>query len=329
MEAVRRSDAACIASVVDPDRSTADFAAEHGLDWHSTVSDMLASDPPDGVIIATPNRMHVDHGLECVRAGLPVLVEKPISHDTLSAIGLVEAAETAGIPVLVGHHRRHSPIIQAAKAQIDSGVVGDVVAVHAACWFYKPDGYFDVAWRSREGAGPVFINLIHDIDLLRYLVGEVRSVQAFDSKQVRGHDVEDSAAIILEFANGALATMTVSDTIVSPWSWELSAEENPAYPATGQNCYFIGGTRGSIELPGGKIWSQGGERSWWRPIDQDSYDVEPQDPLDLQIGHFCDVITRKAEPMVSGREALKSLQVIEAIKDSARSGGTAHPGELA
>ena len=308
--------------MVDPDHATEGFAIINGSDWYPTISDMLRINPPDGVIIATPNQMHVDNGLECVRAKLPIMIEKPIADATQSALLLVEEAKNVGIPILVGHHRRHNPIIQAAKEQIDSGFIGEIVAVHAACWLYKPDSYFDVAWRTQQGAGPVFINLIHDIDLLRYLIGEVRSVQAFGSNQTRDHEIEDTAAIILSFANGALATITVSDTIVSPWSWELTAEENPAYPATRQNCYFIGGTRGSIEIPGGKVWFQKGERSWWEPINHKSYDVEHRDPLDTQISHFCDVIIREAEPLISGHDALRSLQVIEAIKESALSNRT-------
>lgn len=320
VEAVQRSNLASVASIVDPDRAAVDFAAGHGADWYESISDMLAGERPDGVIIATPNQMHVEHGRECIAAGLPVLIEKPIADNAKAALALVEQAETDGIAILVGHHRRHNPIIKAAKAQIESGAIGDIVAAQAACWLYKPDDYFDVAWRTRQGAGPVFINLIHDIDLLRHFIGEVQMVQAFSSNTTRGHDVEDSAAIILRFAGGALATVTVSDTIVAPWSWELTAAENPAYPATGQNCYFIGGTRGSIEIPVGKTWVQDGERSWWRPISQATADVAHHDPLDVQINHFCDVIVGKAEPLVSGREAVRSLQVIEAIIEAADTG---------
>ncbi len=294
---------------------------------HETFADMLASDPPDGVIVATPNQLHVEHGLACLGAGLPLLVEKPIADEARTARGLVEEAERLGIPLLVGHHRRHNPIVQAAKARIDSGAIGEVVAVQAACWLYKPDSYFDAAWRTREGAGPVFINLIHDIDLLRFLLGEVREVQAFDSRKTRGHEVEDSAAILLRFETGALATVTVSDAIVAPWSWELTAAENPVYPATGQACYLIGGTRGSIEVPAGRIWFQKGERSWWRPLEQETYEVERRDPLDLQLSHFCEVIAGRAEPLVSGREALRSLRVIEAVKAAAGSGRTLRPDD--
>ena len=121
--------------------------------------------------------------------------------------------------------------------------------------------------------------------------------------------------------------MTVSDAIVAPWSWELTAAENPVYPATGQACYLIGGTRGSIEVPAGRIWFQKGERSWWRPLEQETYEVERRDPLDLQLSHFCEVIAGRAEPLVSGREALRSLRVIEAVKAAAGSGRTLRPDD--
>lgn len=320
VQAVERSKAVVVSAIVDPDPEAKDFAAESGRNWYASIADMLAADPPDGVIVATPNRMHVENGLECVRAGIPVLVEKPIADTARSAVRLVDEADRLGVPVLVGHHRRHNPLIRAARAQIESGAIGDIIAVQAACWLYKPDDYFKVTWRTQPGAGPIFINLIHDIDLLRYLVGDIVSVQAAETSHARNHDVEDTAAIIARFANGALGTVTVSDTIVAPWSWELTAAENPAYPVTDETCYFIGGTRGSLEIPKGKIWTQGEERGWWQPIHQTSYDVAERDPLDEQIAHFCKVIAGTEQPVVSGREGLKSLQVVEAIKASARDG---------
>ncbi|MHA1527382.1 MAG: hypothetical protein ACTSVG_00065 [Alphaproteobacteria bacterium] len=129
---------------------------------------------------------------------------------------------------------------------------------------------------------------------------------------------------MLEFDSGALATVTVSDTIVAPWSWELTSGENPAYPNTGQSCYFIGGTLGSLEIPGGAVWSNPSQRSWWEPINRESSRLDDQDPLRVQIGHFCRVISRAEKPLVSGREGLRTLQVIEAIKSAARSGTRVH-----
>lgn len=326
VEVIARSDASQVACIVDPQPEAAQWADKQNIVWYPHLSEMFNTQMPDGVIIATPNQMHVENGLECIAAKLPILVEKPIADDVHSAQILVEAARNADIPILVGHHRRHNPIIQAAKAKIDAGAVGNIVAAHGMCWLYKPDEYFNAAWRTQTGAGPILINLIHDIDLFRYLIGEVISVHAIQANHTRGHDIEDTAAIILRFASGAVATLSVSDTIVAPWSWELTAAENTAYPATGQNCYLIGGTKGSLEIPNGKIWSQNDVRSWWQPINQQTYEVVHQDPLDKQIDHFCAVISGKATPFVSGEEGLRSLQVIEAIKQSAATGNTVEIG---
>ena len=324
VDIVQRSNVARVRAVVDPVPESRQLAAAVGTAHFASIGDMLSACRPGGVIIATPNQLHVENALECIALGIPVLVEKPVADSAEAAARLAEASERDGVPVLVGHHRRHNPLVQAAHDRISSGAIGDIVAGHAMCWLYKPDDYFNVAWRTRKGAGPVFINLIHDVDLFRHLVGEVISVQAFTSNAKRGHDVEDTAAILLRFANGALVTMTVSDSIVAPWSWELTAAENPAYPETGQSCYFIGGTHGSLEIPANRIWSQQDQRSWWNPISQQEYDVNALDPLDRQLEHFCDVISGKADPLVSAREGLKSLRVIEAIGVASESGTAVH-----
>ena len=320
VSAIARTEGAVVASIVDPSDAARRFAKHGGYTWYPELGEMLAAEPPDGAIIATPNALHLPQGLEVLQAHVPALIEKPLTDNVASAEKVVAQAAANGVPLLVGHHRRHNPIIQTAKEIISSGALGEIVAVNGLCWLYKPDDYFNTKWRTQKGAGPVFINLIHDVDLMRHLVGEITSVQALQANSVRGHEVEDTSAIILRFANGALGTLGVSDTIVAPWSWELTAAENPAYPETAQNCYLIGGTHGSLELPGLKAWVQEGQRSWWEPIHQTSKAVIHADPLDAQIGHFCKVIRGEAQPLVSGTDGLRSLQVISAIKQSASEG---------
>ena len=316
-EAISHSNEAAVAGIVDPSEEAQRFALDRNYAWFPNLAKMLASRRPDGAIIATPNQLHLPLGVEALRERLPVLIEKPLADSVQSAQQLVDQSAETDTPLLVGHHRRHNPIILAAKDKISKGLLGDVVAVNGMCWLYKPADYFETEWRTKKGAGPVYINLIHDVDLLRHLIGEIVTVEAFEATDTRGHEVEDTAAIILRFANGALGTLSVSDTVVAPWSWELTAAENPAYPATEQNCYFIGGTHGSLELPASKVWAQAGKRSWWEAIDQGPIDVVHQDPLDVQIDHFCDVIRGQAEPRVTGLDGLRSLQVISAIKQSA------------
>lgn len=200
------------------------------------------------------------------------------------------------------------------------GSLGSIVTVQATCWFYKPDDYFDTSWRSKPGAGPVFLNLVHDIDLLRHLCGEVASVQALESSNVRGFEVEDTAAILLGFQNGALGTINVTDTSVAPWSWEMTARENPAYSATPESCYLIGGTQASLSLPNLTLWHNESQRSWWNPLSSTKIAFDFENPLDAQIRQFAAVIRGEELPLVSAEEGLKTLRVIEAIKHAAGTG---------
>ncbi len=316
------SEHAQLDAIVDPEPKSAELASARGATWHKDLDTYLNAHKPDGVIIATPNQMHLEHGAACIAAGLPVLIEKPLAENSASARKLAEHSHAAGVPLLVGHHRRHSPVIKAAKAAIDAGRLGRIVTVNAQFWLYKPDDYFDVAWRRREGAGPTFINLIHDIDLLRHFCGDVVAVQARESNAVRGFDVEDSSAVILEFESGILGTVSISDTVVAPWSWELTAGENPAYPKTGMSCYMLGGTEGSLSVPDLNLWRHTGKRSWWEPIDAEHLTYEPADPVKQQFLHFLNIIEQGATPLVPGREGVKNLEVLDAIKTAARHGGT-------
>ncbi len=315
--------AARLHAIVDPAAAAKDYAAKLGVAWYRDLAAMLARNRPDGAILATPNHLHLSDGLACLGADIPVLIEKPVASDTSSARLLVEAAEQTGIPLLVGHHRRHNPLIAAAKQVLASGRIGTIVAVHAMFWLFKPDDYFAAEWRRLPGAGPLFVNLVHDIDLLRHLCGEIVSVQALQSSGVRKHANEDTAVIIMRFANGALGTASMSDTVVAPWSWELTAKENPAYPPTGQSCYLIGGTDGSLELPNLRVWSYpGGSKSWTEKLVSEALEVRPEDPLVRQIRQFAAVIRGEEPPLVPGREGLKTLEVIEAIKRSADTGAS-------
>ena len=213
-EHIAREPSAKLIAVVDPTAVGEQVATSLRSRWFRSLADLLAVERPDGVVIATPNQMHLTNGLEAVAAGLPAIIEKPIADNVADGLKLVEAAEAAGIPLLVGHHRRYNPMIRKAKEIMESGRLGRVLALNGQFWLMKPDDYFDISWRRQKGAGPVLLNLIHDVDLFRYLCGEVVAVQAQTSNIVRGNEVEETAVILLEFANGALGTVNVSDSVV-------------------------------------------------------------------------------------------------------------------
>ncbi|MFI7582275.1 Gfo/Idh/MocA family protein [Kocuria sp. M1N1S27] len=306
--------------VVDPYVDAADTPSGSAT---ALVADLeVALGDVDGVVLATPNPAHRDGALAAIAAGVPVLVEKPIADTVAAAAEIVTAAEASGVPVLVGHQRRHSPLLARAVEVIASGAIGNPVAVMGSALFAKPHDYFDAApWRREAGGGPILINLIHDIDCLRALCGDITRVQATAGNTVRGFAVEDTAAVVLNFACGALGTFIVSDAAGSARSWEQTSRENPGYDtADDEDCYHVAGTRGSISVPTLRLRTYRGTASWWEPSAVTTIDVRREDPLDLQLEHFEHVIRGNSAPKVTARDGLQSLRVVEAVADSARTG---------
>jgi predicted dehydrogenase len=306
-----------LVAIVDPSPHAKELADTLSTAHFPDIQAMLMVAKPDGAVIATPNHLHLPGGLACIEAGVPALIEKPIADDITSAALLVEAAENTGVPILVGHHRRHSPLIGRARDLVRSGRLGRITVVNGLCWFLKPKDYFDVAWRREPGGGVVLINLIHVIDDLRNLCGDIVAVQAAQSNRARGFPVEDTAAVLLHFQNGALGTLSISDSAAAPWSWELTSGENKAYPHTDESCYFLAGTEGSLAVPRGELWRHEDDRAWFGPITCERHVAPEQDPLTLQMRHFCDVVRGVEEPVVTGRDAMRTLEAALAIKASA------------
>ena len=323
---IQQSAEATLCGIVEPAAPAAEVARRAGVPVHAALGDLLATDRPDGVILATPNRLHVAQALECIAAGVPVLVEKPIAASVEEGERLCAVAERAAAKVLVGHHRLHSPLLSAACALIERGALGRLVAVAGSALFYKPDSYFDEApWRRQPGGGPILINLIHEIGNLRAMCGEIVAVQALASNVVRGFSVEDTVALNLRFASGALGTFLLSDTAASPRSWEQTSQENPSYATyPDEDCYVVVGTDGSLGVPTMRLrtYARKEDRSWWKPFRTEVVAVERQDPLARQLAHFCAVVRGEATPRVTARDALANLRVTEAITGAARTGTT-------
>lgn len=319
IERIHNLDEIALLAIVDPSTEAKQLCEEQGYQYFPDLQTMFASCQPDGVIIATPTLLHVSQAMICLEHKCPVLIEKPIAIQAEDAQQIVELSKQVNTPTLVGHHRRHSALIQNAKSIIASGELGDIRALNMQCWLYKPDDYFDIApWRKKKGAGPISVNLVHDVDLARHLCGEITSVHAIAHPASRGFENEDTAAAVLHFDNGAVGTISVSDTIVSPWSWEMTAKENPVYPPVQQSSYQIGGSHGSLSVPDMTLWKNPSKRSWWEPLVAANPHIPSSDPIANQLKHFHEVILGNEEPLVSAAEGLKSLRVIEALQQSAK-----------
>jgi predicted dehydrogenase len=326
MQAARQSASVELSAVVDPSPAARAHADAAGVPLYGSLAELFAKDRPDGIVLATPNALHVPQALECIAAGMPMLLEKPIAPTVADAEQLVHAADEAKAKILIGHHRAHSPIMATAKRVIDSGVLGRLVAVTGTAMFFKPDHYFEEApWRREIGAGPILLNLIHEVHSLRMLAGEIVAVQAFASHAVRGFAVEDTVAINLRFTGGALGTFLLSDTAASAKSWEQTSQENKTYPTyDDEDCYVIAGTNGSLAMPTMRLktYPRDEDRSWWKPFETGVVGMVRGDPIKKQMEHFGAVVRGETAPLVSARDGLANLRVTEAIVAAAKSGTT-------
>ena len=314
-----------LAGIVAPDHSASyEFARAQGVPHYTTLETALTLSSVDALIVSSPNSAHFEQVEGALRSGLPVLVEKPLTETLASAAKLVKVAETQSTPVLVGHHRTYSPLLEVARQFLMSDSFGTPVAMQGTALFYKPDDYFAAGpWRSQRGGGPILINMIHEVGVMRHLFGEIDSITAQVSNAIRSFEVEDSVVISLSFVNGALGTFLLSDVSASTKSWEMTAGEDPAYPFfPNQDCYHFAGTRGSLDFPSMRIVSYGKNSapSWWEPFEERRLETKREDPLARQLQHFVAVARGLEIPRVSIRDGFLNMVAVEAICRAAETG---------
>lgn len=296
------------------------YVSEFGISIYQTLEEAFNHHEFDAAIISSPNEFHYEHAIKCIKNKIPILVEKPLTDTLERAENLTRYAEDSNVPVLVGHHRTYSAFMPIAKKIINSKKFGKLVSVQGSAQFYKPNHYFmEGEWRTKKGGGPILINLIHEIGIMRELCGEVIKVFAFSSNATRNFDVEDTVSINLAFNSGCIGTFILSDCAASNKSWEMTSGENPAYPHYPQEaCYHFTGTNGSLDFPSMKLsyYHDVNEASWWKPFQHEKINFVLQDPLKHQLEHFIDVIQGKAIPIVSANSGYNNMKVVDAIQQS-------------
>lgn len=290
-----------LAGVVDPVAEEADF---------KKVEDVIVE--ADGIVIATPTQTHravLDHASG---RGWHALVEKPLATELAEIDEMIATAENGGIALLVGHHRRFHPRVQALKRIIDNSEIGQPVLASVLWSVKKPDSYFDVNWRSGVDGAPVRMNVSHEVDLLRFLFGEVATIAGAGSNAIRRARRIESGGAVLGFRSGLVATIAFADTAPSVWGFEHATGENPNIAATGQDSLMISGTEGAVSFPSLRVWT--GAADWSQAPAMRVAEAGEGVPLVRQLEHFADVIAGRAAPLndgESGRETHRITLEIE------------------
>ena len=321
---VHRSEDAVLTGIVDPTPGGRELASIHCCEYFSSVEDLLNSTlKPDAAIICTPNETHFSISQQLAEAGIHLFIEKPMSASAAEGQRLLRICSSQGVRVCVGHHRRFHSSINAAKAALDSGAIGDILGVSGLWASLKTDDYFQGhgEWRAGENGGVVLINLVHEFDLLQYLTGRIVRVFAEQAPSTRGNVAEEGVAVTLRFENGALGTFLALDNSPSPFSIERGTGENPLFPFTGKDCYRFFGRTGALSAPDGTIWTPRSlAKGWYSELIEQKVQWEEADVFVKQLANFIGVVRGHEEPNCSGESGLAAVAACEAVRKSLATG---------
>jgi len=286
---------------------------EYANGCFSHVNEAIAFSPQIAVI-ASPATFHMNMALPLAQAGLHLLVEKPLSTSLDGVSELLDACRQNGIVLLTGYNLRFLPSLQHFRASLKEGVIGKVLSVRCEIGQYLPSWRPDTDYRlavsaRQELGGGALLELSHELDYLCWIFGEVVWVKAVLSHQSDLEiDVEDTGHLILGFSpkeNGRQLIGTVNMDFVRQDSTRL--------------CTVIGesgtlrwnGLTGMVEL-----FEKGAKE--WRKLFH--YRHECDDSYLAEWHHFLSCIYEKTSPLISGKDGLQVLQVIDAIRKSSESG---------
>jgi predicted dehydrogenase len=286
-----------------------------------------SADEYDAVVIATPNRSHVPLALGAIAAGLPVVVDKPLARTADEGSVVVDAAADAGVLLTVFHNRRWDADVQTARSLLLDGRLGDPLRLETRFERWRPEA--GEGWRESadpdEGGGLLLDLGSHQVDVATYLLGPVVSVYAEADRRRSGAAVEDDVMLALTHADGARSTHWLSATAAQSGPRLRLLGSRAAYVVPGldgQESALRAGLRPSLDTEAGVGWVDVPESEWGLLGAGEQINPIPSLPGDYRMFYrgVLDSLRDGAPPPVTGREALAVLRVLDAARESARSG---------
>lgn len=200
--------AVCDVLIEKADLMAANFSAKS----YSKLDDMLAVEKEiDVIAICSPNGLHAEHSIKALNAGYHVLCEKPMAISTYDCGLMIQAAEKSNKRLFAIKQNRYNPPVAAIKKVIDEGRLGKIMSVQLSCFWNRNADYYNNSWKGtlKLDGGTLFTQFSHFIDLLYWLVGDIKNVHAFVGNFNHENiiEFEDTGAVILQFHNGAIGTI--------------------------------------------------------------------------------------------------------------------------
>ena len=201
-----------LVAVCDINQARADdFASRFGGKAYYDIESFLTETNIDVVAICTPNGLHATHAIQALKAGFHVLCEKPMALSVTDCGEMIKVAERSNRRLFVIKQNRFNPPVEKVKELIDNGVLGKISSVQLNCFWNRNNAYYKDEWKGTLAldGGTLYTQFSHFIDLLYWLVGDVRNVNAYSGNFFHKDSIEfeDAGVAILEFFNGTLGTV--------------------------------------------------------------------------------------------------------------------------
>ncbi|HBJ35506.1 MAG TPA: gfo/Idh/MocA family oxidoreductase [Planctomycetaceae bacterium] len=291
---------ASLAAVVDTRRDAAEaVAASHSCQAFETVEQMLQSTRIDAAIVSTPPSTHPEICMRLARAGVHVLCEKPLAVDRNAATPMIEMAQRCGTILTMASKFRYVSDMIYTRQLITSGVLGEILLFENTF-----AGHVDMSrrWNSEpaiSGGGVLIDNGTHSVDIIRYLLGPIRWIQAVEARRIQGLGVEDTLRLLAKTTGGTLAAVDLSWSINKQTPWYVS----------------VYGTAGTA-LVG---W---GESKYKRNVDREwtvfGSGYQKIQAFTDQLKNFCNAILGTERLLISYEDAIASVEVIDHAYESLR-----------
>ncbi|MGH2316411.1 Gfo/Idh/MocA family protein [Planococcus sp. SE5232] len=295
-----------------------EWGQEYGVQAFSDYESLLKSDGIDAVVILTPSGTHAEFGIKAAGAGKHVIVEKPIDVTLEKAEKLVQACEKANVKLsCIFQHRFDTGIIKLKEA-INNDRLGKLNFGSSRTTWYRPQEYYDSGkWRGTmqlDGGGALMNQSIHYIDLLLYIMGPVEEVHGYCA--TRAHErinVEDVAVANVKFVSGALG---------------IIEGNTAAYPGFNTSLDVFGDS-GSVRIDSDQVveWHIKNEvldqhirESQNASTGKNTQTADHSPSFIRQYEDIVQAFLNGTEPLVNGKEAVKALELILAIYESAETG---------
>ncbi|NCB08565.1 MAG: Gfo/Idh/MocA family oxidoreductase [Bacteroidia bacterium] len=307
------------------------FAAQYNVPFYTDVETLIQTEKIDLAIVCTPHPFHLGPAEKAAAAGAHVLVEKPLASTLEDADKIISACQKAGVKMGVISQRRWYEPVKRVKDAIEAGKIGKPVLGTIQMLGWRDKNYYDAdEWRGTwkmEGGGVLVNQAPHQLDILLWFMGEIDEVYGLWCNLNHPYiEVEDTALAIIKFKNGGIGNIIVSNSEKPGIYGKVHVHgENGASVGvqTDGGAMFIAGMSGILEPPVNDIWSVPGEENLlekWKA--EDSVHFNSIDPMvyymERQIEEFLDAIENNREPLVTGEDGRRTVELFTAIYRSTR-----------